>query len=815
MKNRNNKKERNYGLYRVYETAHFEKRGNMRSPFVNRIKDVDELKEMLKSTVFQIKPCGILLYSKSGIGKSRFMEEFFSKEFLEYEKIKIEVHSKAKVDSLCFVKKLYEAVAAKIERGGKIPFYKKINLKSFQITGNTPLGGGISFGDLFQSNYDAQTLHIFHYLYKNLGHKKYIIDFENFQFIDEDSLDFLIKLFKKNLLNYYIFEFTIPEDGNLLPLMQMKEHLDKYVNCKLFELKQLDLCELEKLCSKLDIQFSIAREVYDSPKYQGNLFAIEMLHGNKSNPDTIEHPKDYVNPICTVLKTLSSDEIFVLYLIILNRDSMRFNELMEVLQIREEGKIKFSSYEVQKMLGTLENLKLIKREHDVIQVYHDTILLELDGWETDVRIFQAYGFLKEYYYSKLVFDNYKERCLLRLVHLYCNFSDEEILTIMPLIKKLIVTQRYPMAIIAEIEKLNQQLIWKSTNRKVIEELSLAIANAAFLVGHWQIALNNLYLIYDKKNFAHRAYLAALISCNVENEKIEETLLQMLQECSENRKLSFSISSSLSAYYMRSRKSQFTKSFIEEILKEYSDFRQTIPYALLLKNQTEFFDNEVALTQLEACFSIFAQSKRFDLICYGKITYASRLAYTGQFKQAEVVLDQLEEIMLKEGIVFRSYYLYNNRAVLKILSGSYSADIEGMLQDALVLVTDQYEKIIILSNLLVYYCLINNQKIALETAIELEKLNFEQYTYEELLHIALYNLYYFYNLNQNSKKASDYRMKLEEMANCQECSSELRDYIYSTLNGDELPPRHQWSAYSSLPYRPDFIGYWQVELTDSY
>lgn len=45
-------------------------------------------------------------------------------------------------------------------------------------------------------------------------------------------------------------------------------------------------------------------------------------------------------------------------------------------------------------------------------------------------------------------------------------------------------------------------------------------------------------------------------------------------------------------------------------------------------------------------------------------------------------------------------------------------------------------------------------------------------------------------------------------------TELQEYISATLDKTiQLPTTHRRYFYSKLPYRPDYIGYWQLEVPD--
>ena len=80
------------------------------------------------------------------------------------------------------------------------------------------------------------------------------------------------------------------------------------------------------------------------------------------------------------------------------------------------------------------------------------------------------------------------------------------------------------------------------------------------------------------------------------------------------------------------------------------------------------------------------------------------------------------------------------------------------------------------------------------------------------HIIHWNLYYYYSTINDTDKMNQHAVQLKKLQN--NAPTELQEYISATLDKTiQLPTTHRRYFYSKLPYRPDYIGYWQLEVPD--
>ena len=153
------------------------------------------------------------------------------------------------------------------------------------------------------------------------------------------------------------------------------------------------------------------------------------------------------------------------------------------------------------------------------------------------------------------------------------------------------------------------------------------------------------------------------------------------------------------------------------------------------------------------------------------------------------------------------YILNNKAVLQILEKNYDEFTEKNLRNALLLSVSRYEKLIINANLMIYYCLEKNFPKANEIATNIENSHYEDFKYEELLHIIYQDLYYFYFMfeHNNIKKTHYYNqiISLIDSPDTRESTKKLASGMNNLIENPDF--------YAQFPYRVDFLGYWELSI----
>ena len=277
----------------------------MGSDFVNRKSEFRFINDWINTPVEKNK--GIFVYAKSGIGKSRFVTEFFNLELPNHIKIKVDMlgTDTTSISSYSFLMCLYRKVITETEKNGQLPLSSRLSSST-----------GISIGYIAEVNlslsltdkhgYAEQISHIMSYLsHKLSGERPYIIDIENFQLIDTESLECFNQLFSVGTRHRFIFEFTMAPDHFPPVFYHIYDKVSSVLDCKLFELKKLQLKEINVLCERKRLPIRTATELYE--KNDGNLFPLVML---EHLPDS-----NSMQPLHDLLNSLTQDQQLILFLI--------------------------------------------------------------------------------------------------------------------------------------------------------------------------------------------------------------------------------------------------------------------------------------------------------------------------------------------------------------------------------------------------------------------------------------------------------------------------------------------------------------------
>lgn len=127
------------------------------------------------------------------------------------------------------------------------------------------------------------------------------------------------------------------------------------------------------------------------------------------------------------------------------------------------------------------------------------------------------------------------------------------------------------------------------------------------------------------------------------------------------------------------------------------------------------------------------------------------------------------------------------------------------------IQDEYTKLLVTNNLLIYYCNMNNYEEAEQYAKELENVGFDKYKFESYLLLTYLNLRFFYQ-KVNANKIQFFNNKLQKLLD--DCRDDnIREYIKSMIDGSELSADNGLHFLSQFNYRPAFLGHWIINNFD--
>jgi len=742
----------------------------------------------------------ILVAGKTGIGKSAFIDKILSTEL--HKRISVRVNickaSPNTIENLYYINAIYRTLAdlsnknlfdnihSPLQQGlGNI---KNLFLFGFDILRDKTVGEG---NTLYEPVDERGVLRKKDYIVSILKTQPLIVCIENIQSIDAQSLEILYDIFAQVNNTTFIFEYTTTDDASDDELLSFYNDLKRHnATVYLLEMNRLDYNEAKKLApSHLDD--SQIRKLYQ--RSNGNLVKIQLA---------TQRIKDDEDPIAFQLTQLSEDERFLANLIYLNDSPICYAELFKMI-LGNLNAPPFTEDRLQHCLAGLDAKRIIRISHSgEVRIYHDSIIEQLNAQPASVSLYVAYSVIKEYYMVKLS-SNQVENAVEHLFCLFIRFSDVELLSIFPQISRLIRSYKYPQSAIRKLIFYRERIQEKgASNPLLYQKLVVLLVNLCQEYGLWEEALNNLSLIYSNTNPYHRAMKAAALSLDFTNDQsINEIQLLIKQATSPREKLTTELCL-LSAEMARQPREK-SKRMAERMLS-ITEYQDCMEYAFLQSNYAELVHDS------SECINLYKQAvERLHLagrddLCANILVFLSMIyAYEGNLSVSHKILDS--------GRIIGSIadcYLLNNYAVLDILSGKANTNTAKQLCDALLLTCDPYERILIQCNLLVCYVLIDEKVRSAQVAKEIAGQKYEQFQYEEFLHIVYQDLYFYYKTVRQNALSEKYReclFKLIERGGSNSMFWQIAKLQYMNQSSPKV-------FFSRFPFRVDFLGSWSIEIS---
>ncbi|MBY0207169.1 tetratricopeptide repeat protein [Paenibacillus polysaccharolyticus] len=760
--------------------------------FYNRVQETRDIVKIMEDKKSWNKI--ILLYSPSGVGKSGLVQKLFNEEFKDYLSFRVKVSrsSPDTIENLCYINRLYKEISelAKNEaqsiptpEGHALKNLKGIALFFYNFLRNKV--GIENENKLYESSEDIGITRKKDYLIHVLSTQTFFISIENIQNIDTQSIEILSDILKKVSNLKLIFEYTSEIEDykdvstSVVRFMEQLD-LDKNTSYECYEIKKMDFIEAKKLIppTALITDLEKVKEIYDNG--YGNLQRMKLL--------TSDIPSEN-SPIQYSLEKLDSSERYVVNTVYLNEGKIDSTLLVQLLTNEQDQFLLFTQQKVAEILKKLEQKYIISTISNEIEISHDSIILELERQSHNPTLAAAYRLLTNYYNKSRNEMRDNNVATEKLFMLYLKFHDESIIGILKEIKEMIIQQKYPQRILSKLVYLRDKLLDKNNpNIRISDEISLALLEVSYQMELGQFAEESLNIIYNKANPLHRAYYVGLKVLNNNNSETQDEVQQLIQDEVQGSQCRLTMELMLLSSMMETKGLHESKVFAQKMLSVKS-YEKYMEYAFLLRNYAELVESTESLKLYNKCLEIFDSFNRKDLQAQIYISIAMCHSYLGELDAAKEDLEMAVE--LSEGKVKENMIL-NNYAVIDMLSGNFTEPVLKNLKDALLLTSNPYEKIIVKCNLLVFYTVKKDYTIAHELCREIEQSEFENYKYEEFLHIVYSNLSFYYQEINNPNQLI-YSKEI----------SELQSVRAENLNPYVTP---------NTPYRLDFLGYWNIEVS---
>lgn len=741
----------------------------------------------------------LLLTGISGVGKSGLIEKLTQNPSLDQTILSVKV-SKSSVDTIenqQYFNALYKTVTkyAKNKVFDRVPSPNQQSVKTpkylFKFIGSV-LKSKLGVSDIAPLSEPEESESVIRkkdYLIYILKNTNIIIDIENIQNIDTQSLEILKEIINESSKKTFIFEYTLVHNRREHFENLYKEFREICSDIWCYKVEKMDFTIAKNLePQNICIDDEELCNLYE--KSGGNLMEI-ILANEKSSKN--------ISNINIKIAHLSKKEKYLLYIIYLNEDTILYDELAR-MTIENENDILLDFEKLNLLIAGLCKKNILVMEKNIIRIKHDSISDTLHHFVQNPILYCAYSTIKKYYNCF----EHDDKAIEKLLSLYLKFSDQDLLVLLPDVKKLILNIKYPSLIIKKLDYFRERMLDISSQGFCgTYHLTLLIVEICLNKKMGDEAKKNLDLIYDETNTYHVALQAQIYSLQ-ENMEAHEALCKIIQKIQEGTRLR--LICEICLLYLKTKlfTSEKAKSYGEKLIKTVS-YQGYTEYAYLLRNFAELCDETTECINLYLrAKDIFENKKMYHEVAAVYLSLSMINAYDGKLSKSKQYIDNAINLDNRE---LSLCYILNNNSVLEILEKSYSVNTEKNLRNALLLSVSRYETILINSNLLVYYCLIKKFEKANNVAIFIENSSFTDFQYEEFLHIVYQDLYYFYKtFNHNTDRRNYYYSQILNLVNSPN-TRELTKLLASGMNGLIETKNY----YAQFPFRVDFLGYWEFTI----
>lgn len=742
----------------------------------------------------------IYLTGISGVGKTGFIKKLSKSSLLNHTilSVKISKSSVETIENLQYFNALYKTVTnyakQKIFDSVPSPAQQNVrNIKSLWRVLRSIIKSKLGLADmepLSEPAEDASVVRKKDYLVYILKRKDIIVDIENIQNVDTQSLELIKDIIFELQHRTFIFEYTLTNKDYNHFENQYKEFREICSDISCYKIEKMDFLIAQNLAPE-DMHFNIEelRTLYE--KSNGNLMEIILAN---------EHTNESESNIDTNLKKLLKNEKYILFIIFLNDAPVQYHDLA-VMVIEYNNEILLDFKELENIISLLCQKKILVKENNTIKIKHDSIIDALQIYMQSPILYCAYTTLKNFYNSNL---KNQKTSVEKLLSLYLRFSDPDLLTLLPRVKECVLDMKYPDLIIEKLDFFRSKIMQSSASGFYgIYYLTLTIIEICLNKKMGDVAQKNLDLIYDETNAYHIALQAQIYSLQ-ETMVSLNALRDLVQGLKEGSRLKLICEICLLYLKMKLLPAENVKKYGDKLVNNPT-YKKYTEYAYLLRNFAELSDKTEECKKLyEQAIDIFKNKKMYHDMAAVYLSLSMITAYIGDIKKSRQYIDDAIKLDFRD---LSLCYILNNKSVLELLDNSYSRTTEKNLRNALILCVSRYEKLIVNANLLVFYCLVNNFCAANHIANIIEESNYLDFQYEELLHIIYQNLYYFYDVfNCDDNKKQYYYNQIINLINSPK-TRESTKFLASGMN--HLIKTNYF--YAQFPFRADFLGYWEFTI----
>jgi len=716
---------------------------NYKEPhFVNRYEEIKIIKNDISANQGQK---AFFLSSKAGIGKSRLCVEIL-KDIDNIHKVKLEIPG-LKVNGIqdgYYIKKLAQTFDLNSKTLNIYSFEeylrKEVQEKDLDNFLSNIVDGYLSKSSTYKNTkemvdkffslgkfesdkiFDANLSETFNYccsyIKQCVSSNYFVVNIENIQNIDFNSLNCLSDIIKSTKNIYLLLEYTLLEESKWDSIHDIEEQfVNTSTNLKveIKELKPLSLNNLiEILKNDNDLFIKYISSSYN--EWDGNLRRIvdihHKIHYSHNVKEFINQSTNNINYLIeNDLKALSTKEQHILLLVAVHPDPIDIKIINQIHNLNNFNLLS-TVFDFELDLDKLVDKRLLRKINQKYIVSDDSILNYMIRTNdfTTIRIMVTNIWLQIY---NILYKNGNQSFIsqseLLYYILYFSIQSDEEQNILKYINEIfflfhqntpIWAQDWVNKILSSLEKTqNQQIknmilirLSEITQNLALSELSYEIINS--------IKSENNHILLSK---------AILL----EDISIPKEALNILNNLTNDINLSTKL-------YIYSRVTQIAcyrslnkyakgKEIFDDFEKNKDQYSQHMEYGFILRQAGSLYNTEEALPYVKESVNHFEKFSAYKQMVHSKIELSILYIRLEKYEEAKTELEEALNFNENNYDFIDRYIIINNLSTIKIRERENLQQTFVNLKQLLSDIQLPFDKLAVYINLLVTLCLLNMDK----------------------------------------------------------------------------------------------------------
>lgn len=530
-----------------------------------------------------------------------------------------------------------------------------------------------------------------------------LVNIDNLQNIDSYSLQLLTDWIATcNRNSIFLFEYTLSESCKINQLVQISVEWTSYdLEIKLLELKALNCDYALEALQKMHIS---TEESYEENHFFEDAKQYYLHHSNGNIQKLIDFSlqysqnsplKDCFDPTFERFKLLNSFEKLTLSIIILHGGEIVKNTLLYLMRNSPIP----SATSIEKVLKKMEEELYLKQESNIISIVHSSIK---DSWDNNSIALKKYDLIAfgvcEKYYNKVLLtpclspQENIDQATLFLLKIYSKYDPQKLEKLISTIGKLVSEQITPTHV------WEYYLIFLNYIKgREKEHLSSLYGMVIFCFNHglYQYCLYVIQILeqyLSDKNmdflFAYKINCYAYLEADDAISYCEKYLLHYKTDSQR-----YMVYLLLMVCYRSINKMDKVMCYVQKIqqIQNYSSMKE---YGIFLRFSEIYMQRHEALPYVKQSIDYYQSINDSLMEARSRLTYFFLLAVTNDFSKASEELDACKSLVASthywEGI------LLLNEASLQLIQKKYGHATARMLKKAELSIYSTFDRLLTLT-----------------------------------------------------------------------------------------------------------------------